>query len=81
VANQPLRQSEKDCLQYIASMTNELLQLSEASRFPMVAYFLGMAYAEVFDVLRGGRPARQLDSKFHYSERRPKAARVQSRGA
>ncbi|TPM25379.1 hypothetical protein [Mesorhizobium sp. B2-3-4] len=58
MANQSLRQSEIDSLQYIASMTNELVQMAEASRFPMISYLLGMAYAEAFDVLRGARPAR-----------------------
>ncbi|MBM0273916.1 hypothetical protein JNZ24_10855 [Streptococcus suis] len=56
--NQSLRQSEIDSLQYISSMTNELVQMAEASRFPMISYLLGMAYAEAFDVLRGARPAR-----------------------
>ncbi|TPK97912.1 hypothetical protein FJ938_25850 [Mesorhizobium sp. B2-4-14] len=58
MANQSLRQSEIDSLQYIASMTNELVQIADASRFPMTSYLLGMAYAEAFDILRGARPAR-----------------------
>lgn len=58
MANQSLRQSEVDSLQYIATITNELVQMAEASRFPMISYLLGMAYAEAFDVLRGARPAR-----------------------
>jgi hypothetical protein len=58
MSNQALRQSELDSLQYIATMTNELVQMAEASRFPMISYLLGMAYAEAFDVLRGARPAR-----------------------
>ncbi|UDL87650.1 hypothetical protein LGH82_21025 [Mesorhizobium sp. PAMC28654] len=58
MANQSLRQSEIDSLQYIATMSNELVQMAEAGRFPMISYLLGMAYAEAFDVLRGARPAR-----------------------
>ena len=59
MANQSLRQSEIESLQYISSMTNELVQMAEASRFPMISYLLGMAYAEAFDILRGARPSRQ----------------------
>ncbi|UCI20435.1 hypothetical protein FJ970_05580 [Mesorhizobium sp. B2-1-8] len=59
MSKQSLRQSDLDSLQYIATMTNELVQMAEASRFPMISYLLGMAYAEAFDVLRGARPARQ----------------------
>lgn len=59
MANQTLRQSEIESLQYISSMTNELVQMAEASRFPMISYLLGMAYAEAFDILRGARPSRQ----------------------
>ncbi len=59
MANQSLRQSEIESLQYISSMTNELVQMAEASRFPMISYLLGMAYAEAFDILRGARPSRR----------------------
>jgi hypothetical protein len=41
-------------------MTNELVQMAEAGRFPMISYLLGMAYAEAFDVLRGERPVRHI---------------------
>ena len=78
MANQSLRQSEIESLQYISSMTNELLQMAEASRFPMIAYLLGMAYAEAFDVLRGGRSVRRLGSKPHHMGIHPKAVRAQS---
>jgi hypothetical protein len=70
VANQSLRQSEIDSLQYIATMTNELVQMAEAGRFPMISYLLGMAYAEAFDVLRGARPPRH--SKFGSDPLHPK---------
>ena len=75
--NQSLRQSEIDSLQYISSMTNELVQMAEASRFPMISYLLGMAYAEAFDALRGARPAKHaqfsgnpLHSKVHAKDNR-----------
>ena len=75
--NQSLRQSEIDSLQYISSMTNELVQMAEASRFPMISYLLGMAYAEAFDALRGARPAKHaqfggnpLRSKVHAKDNR-----------
>ncbi|CCV11105.1 hypothetical protein [Mesorhizobium sp. STM 4661] len=79
--NQALRQSEIENLQYISTMTNELLQMAEASRFPMIAYLLGMAYAEAFDVLRGGQPVRQMASTPRRSALPPKAVRAQSVGA
>lgn len=83
MANQSLRQSEIDSLQYIASMTNELVQMAEASRFPMISYLLGMAYAEAFDVLRGARPARhtQLSGNPLHSKMPAKENHVQPRRA
>ncbi|CCV04948.1 hypothetical protein MESS2_1470009 [Mesorhizobium metallidurans STM 2683] len=78
--NQALRQSEIENLQYISTMTNELLQMAEASRFPMIAYLLGMAYAEAFDALRGGRPVRQMASMPRRSALQQKAVRTQSVG-
>jgi hypothetical protein len=83
VANQSLRQSEIDSLQYIASMTNELVQMAEASRFPMISYLLGMAYAEAFDVLRGARPARhaQLSGNPMHPPPRAKENHAQPRSA
>ena len=58
-------------------MTNELVQMAEASRFPMISYLLGMAYAEAFDALRGARPAKHaqfggnpLRSKVHAKDNR-----------
>ncbi len=71
MANQSLRQSEIESLQYIATMTNELVQMAEAGRFPMISYLLGMAYAEAFDVLRGARPARH--ARFGSEPRYPRA--------
>lgn len=71
MANQSLRQSEIDSLQYIATMSNELVQMAEAGRFPMISYLLGMAYAEAFDVLRGARPPRH--AKFGGDALHPKA--------
>ncbi|MER9331052.1 hypothetical protein NKJ26_13615 [Mesorhizobium sp. M0152] len=80
MTNQSLRQSEIDSLQYIATMANELMQMAEANRFPMISYLLGMAYAEAFDVLRGARPARH--AHLSGNPMRPKAhakdSRVQS---
>ncbi|TPM14669.1 hypothetical protein [Mesorhizobium sp. B2-3-6] len=83
MANQSLRQSEIDSLQYIASMANELVQMAEASRFPMISYLLGMAYAEAFDVLRGARPARhpQLSGNSTHPRTQAKDNRVQPRRA
>ncbi|ESY80474.1 hypothetical protein X740_11920 [Mesorhizobium sp. LNHC221B00] len=83
MANQSLRQSEIDSLQYIASMTNELVQMAEASRFPMISYLLGMAYAEAFDVLRGARPARhaQLSGNPMHPPSRAKENHAQPRRA
>lgn len=80
MTNQSLRQSEIDSIQYISSMTNELLQMAEASRFPMISYLLGMAYAEAFDVLRGARPARhaQLSGNPMHPQAGAKDSRVQS---
>ncbi|MCV3207796.1 hypothetical protein OHD62_14225 [Mesorhizobium sp. YC-39] len=74
--NQALRQSEIENLQCIATMT-----MAEASRFPMIAYLLGMAYAEAFDVLRGGRPVRLIAGTPRRSAFQPKAVRTQSVGA
>ncbi|TPM91320.1 hypothetical protein [Mesorhizobium sp. B2-1-3A] len=71
MANHSLRQSEIDSLQYIASMTNELMQIAEASRFPMISYLLGMAYAEAFDILRGARPARHAQLSGNPMHPRP----------
>ncbi len=81
--NQTLRQSEIDSLQYIASMSNELVQMAEASRFPMISYLLGMAYAEAFDVLRGARPARhaQLSGNPMHPKPNAKESHAQSRRA
>jgi hypothetical protein len=83
VSNHSLRQSEIDDLQYISSMTNELVQMAEASRFPMISYLLGMAYAEAFDVLRGARPARhaQLSGNPLHAKAHAKDNRVQPRRA
>jgi len=39
-------------------MSNELVQMAQASPFPMISYLLAMAYAEAFDVLRGAQPTR-----------------------
>ncbi len=80
MANQSLRQSEIDSLKYISSMTNELMQMAEASRFPMVSYLLGMAYAEAFDVLRGARPARttQRGGNPRHPKTEAKDSRAQS---
>jgi hypothetical protein len=71
VANQSLRQSEIDSLKYIATMSNELVQMAEASRFPMISYLLGMVYAETFDVLRGAQPTRhaQLNGNPMHTKR------------
>ncbi|WP_027053131.1 hypothetical protein [Mesorhizobium erdmanii] len=81
--NQSLRQSELDSLQYIASMTNELVQMAEAGRFPMISYLLGMAYAEAFDVLRGARPTRhaQLSGNPMHAKVHAKENRAQPRTA
>ncbi|AGB43639.1 hypothetical protein LB516_10060 [Mesorhizobium sp. CO1-1-7] len=83
MSNQALRQSELDSLQYIATMTNELVQMAEASRFPMISYLLGMAYAEAFDVLRGARPARhaQLSGNPMHPKAHPKDNHAQPRTA
>ncbi|MBZ9797123.1 hypothetical protein [Mesorhizobium sp. ES1-4] len=81
--NRSLRQSDLDSLQYIATMTNELVQMAEASRFPMISYLLGMAYAEAFDVLRGARPARhtQLNGNPVHAKARVKDNHAQPRTA
>ncbi|PBC21816.1 MULTISPECIES: hypothetical protein [unclassified Mesorhizobium] len=81
MANQSLRQSEIDSLQYIATMSNELVQMAEASRFPMISYLLGMAYAEAFDVLRGAQPARHAQLSGNPMHARPKDNQAQQRRA
>jgi hypothetical protein len=45
--------------------------MAEASRFPMISYLLGMAYAEAFDVLRGARPARHAQLSGNPMHPRP----------
>jgi len=64
-------------------MTNELVQMAEASRFPMISYLLGMAYAEAFDVLRGARPARhgQLGGNPLHPAAHAKASHAQPKRA
>lgn len=52
----PLRASEKEVLQYLMSLLRELTQIAEAGRLPIVGYFIGMAYMEAADILRGQRP-------------------------
>ncbi|TPK60995.1 hypothetical protein FJ546_18240 [Mesorhizobium sp. B2-4-19] len=81
MANQSLRQSEIDSLQYIATMSNELVRMAEASRFPMISYLLGMAYAEAFDVLRGAQPARHAQLSGNPMHARPKDSHAQQRRA
>ena len=81
MANQSLRQSEIDSLQYIATMSNELVQMAEASRFPMISYLLGMAYAEAFDVLRGAQPARHAQRSGNPMHTKPKDNHAQQRRA
>ncbi|WP_214476283.1 hypothetical protein [Mesorhizobium sp. dw_380] len=73
MSNHALRQSEIDSIQYIATMSNELVQMAEASRFPMISYLLGMAYAEAFDVLRGARPARHAQLSGNPMHPKPNA--------
>jgi len=55
--------------------------MAEASRFPMISYLLGMAYAEAFDVLRGARPARHAQLSGNPMHSKPKENHAQPRRA
>ena len=60
-----MKDSQRQKLEYLRSLTLELRAIAQSERCEMVAYLLDMAYLEICDILRGERLANADRAQAH----------------